>query len=188
MTFRQVNPAGGASEPRAQASGDGGDFQFPIAGHPCELSGKSEIGNGKLAIGNRKGAVLLEVVLSLALFFISAGVIVGAMQASVRAAERVRLQSRANNLAITVQSWMDVGLVEAAEAPAEEFDSAPGWMWSVVAEPLDAGSSLKAPRQRVTIVIQRSDGGFRHEVSALVTVEGDGFGELDDWGHGEGGL
>jgi hypothetical protein len=69
----------------------------------------------------RRGSVLLEVVLALALFVAAASVITSGINASIQSTERLRLQNHAANLAISVLSEMQMHVRPIAAIGPEPF-------------------------------------------------------------------
>ena len=84
-----------------------------------------------------RGAVLLEVVLALTLL-VSAGAIIGmGLQKSIRTAGQISDAAQAADLAVTLVSQLQMGLVErAAQGPVEYAEPMAEWTWQITAEPL----------------------------------------------------
>jgi hypothetical protein len=78
------------------------------------------------------GAILLEVVLSMAILVgVSAGMML-ATHASFRAAETIELEAAAADLAVSLCSRIQLGLVPPAADGPREFDQPAGWTWQIV--------------------------------------------------------
>lgn len=116
----------------------------------------------------RRGAVLLEVVLALALFLTGAGVVVGSLLTSIEAARRVRDEARAADLAVTILSEVQLGLIAPEETPAPQpFTDAPEWTWQLRAQPVEDADPLAA-LVRVEVVVTRVDGRYASRLARLV--------------------
>jgi len=111
-----------------------------------------------------RAVALLEVVLALALFFGIAVPLLGGLSACVSAVRQSRLDARAADLAVTLLSEMQIGLVPVVDGgptPFEEPDQ--DWTWQVVTAPVDVvveGASLV----RVEVVVRRPDDGYAYRL------------------------
>lgn len=84
----------------------------------------------------RRGAVLLEVLLALALFVFAAAVITSSLNSGVERVTRLRVQLHALDLAVTVMSELKLGILPLATAGPEPFDAPfDQWTWQVEATP-----------------------------------------------------
>jgi hypothetical protein len=72
---------------------------------------------------SRSGSILLEVVLALALFIGAATVISAGISASVDAVHRVRFQTHASNLAISIMSEVKIGARPLAAIGPENLEA-----------------------------------------------------------------
>ncbi len=123
-----------------------------------------------------RGMVLLEVVLAIALFAVSAAVLLGALNSSIRTVDRVRHDAIAADLLVTTQSMLQMGLIETVDAGPESFESGPeGWTWQVITESIQADPDAPA-MQRVEVVITHEPSGVERRLARLEpapTEEGD---------------
>lgn len=99
--------------------------------------------------------MLLEIVLALALFLAAATIVLGGLSASLGAAKDLRLQITAQDLAVTVNSQLQMGYIAATDAGPNPFDdpALDGWTWQVTittAETAIQNASLR--RAEVAIV------------------------------------
>ncbi|KPK80943.1 MAG: hypothetical protein AMJ81_11095 [Phycisphaerae bacterium SM23_33] len=98
--------------------------------------------------------VLLEVLLALTLFIIAAAVVGSAQRSAIRAAEDMRLQTQAMNLAQSVLADLATGRIELADTPPtpyEEEDET--WTYEIVTGAITDADNLK----RVTVIVKSSD-------------------------------
>lgn len=102
-----------------------------------------------------RGAVLLEVVLALVLFVFAATIITGALSSSVHEVDRLRLNAHASNLAVSILSEMQMGLL-AVEATGEDAFDPPfdQWTWQTTVDALADSVGGKAPPQRVEVIVR----------------------------------
>lgn len=123
----------------------------------------------------RRGAMLLEVVLALGLFFISAGVIVGALNSAVRAQRMVRLEAQAADLGITLMSQMQTGQVPAVNDGPVNYDSEDlqDWTRQILVEKLEVRKNTLPAMQRITVVIRRPKDNILYRLSQLAPVGGE---------------
>jgi hypothetical protein len=103
------------------------------------------------------GSVLLEVVLALALFLGAATVIMAGIHSSIAAAERLRLQTHASNLAISIMSEMRMHLRPIASIGPEPlpppFDQ---WKYQIIVSQSQGNSMDPQALQSVEVVIRHS--------------------------------
>ena len=102
------------------------------------------------------GGALLEVVLALSVFAVSASVLYTAFSSCGNAVRTERLGNRAVDLAVTVMSNVHLGIVDQADdGPndfGEEYPELEGWEWTVAVE--DTEDTLRTePMERVTVTV-----------------------------------
>jgi len=105
---------------------------------------------------NWHGAVLLEVILSLSIFFIAAAIIFAGMSSSIKTVRTLRTRMHATDLGVTKISELKMGLTEAISTGVEPFDSQSerlkDWQWRIDASSAETTSD-SAPMTRVTVTI-----------------------------------
>ena len=100
------------------------------------------------------GVVLLEVILAVALFASAAAVVGMALKSALDAANRMRLETQALNLAQSVLGDIAVGRIEMVDTPETPYDEDdPRWTYEIITESLTDASNLK----RVTVVVRCTD-------------------------------
>lgn len=108
----------------------------------------------------RPAVALLEVVLALALFFGVAVAILGGLSACVKAAREVRLEAHAADLAVTMLSELQMGLVPVADSgPTAYEDPDAEWTWQLVTAPVPTtieGTELT----NVEVIIRHTAEGY----------------------------
>ncbi|NQU76413.1 MAG: hypothetical protein HQ546_08895 [Planctomycetes bacterium] len=121
---------------------------------------------------HRKGIMLLDVVLALALFVVASAVVLAGMNACVDSAGRVKVTARATDLAVTLSSELQMGLVQPVDAGPESYqgDRLAGWNWQVRVEPLVniEGASVSAGSKRVEVIITHLPSGFAYRLVQLL--------------------
>ncbi len=141
----------------------------------------------------RRGAILLEVVLALALFTAGAGVVIGALSGSIRTVGELKTEARAADLAVSVMSQVQLGIIPATDAGPSPFDEETDladWTWQIVTSPADGGWA-NTDLKRVEVVIHHGPSDYTRRLSELM-VDPASAGTLPGTGPlpagGEGGL
>jgi len=121
--------------------------------------------------GRRAGIVLLEVVLSISMVFAMAGVLFLGVDSSVRSARRLRLDAQAADLAVTLLSEIQMGLVDPADAGPEAYEEPlEDWMWEIVTTPLEEMPLDEQDIEQVEIIISHVDGSSTYRLVQLMAV------------------
>jgi len=119
----------------------------------------------------RSGAVLLEVILAMTLFFMAAGVVVGALDSALRGAKTLKLEAQAADLAMSkladIQSSLTPPVAEGATEYKEE-ENLPGWTCEVAVEKMGVANEAAPPMSRVTVIIRKPDQKFTYQISQLI--------------------
>ena len=142
--------------------------------NPQSLGDRSAICNSAAAKG-RSGVVLLEVVLAMSLFFCAAMVILAGLSSSLSGMQRVQLEARAQDLAVTALSEIQMGLVPlVSDGPIEYEDAAlVGWTRQIVVEPYQEQQlGLELPAfQRVKVTVRYQPTGYATSLTILMADE-----------------
>jgi hypothetical protein len=121
-----------------------------------------------------RGAVLLEVVLATALFFMGALVVMGGLNIALRSIQRVQFQAEAADLAVTLLSEVQmrqVPLVDDGPKPYEE-DGLTDWTWQIATLPVQQPLGLDLPAaKQVEIIIRKKGTDFAYRLTELVDEE-----------------
>lgn len=146
--------------------------------------------NGSMSARRRPGgAVLLEVVLALGIFFMGAAVVAGSLNISITATQRIKLQAQAADLAVTKLSEIQMGLLSVADDGPNAYsedENLPDWTWQVVTTPMDeqmvvvAGPVLK----RVEIIIRNANMSYVYRLTHVLPSQDDGGGTTPAGGEG----
>jgi len=140
------------------------------------LRGRGRPTRGRLARRRRPAVALLEVVCALALFFGVAVVVLGGLSTCVRTVCQVREEAQAADLAVTLLSELQMGLLPVASAGPTAFeDPDADWTWEVAALPVDTpveGVELA----RVEIIIRNILDGYTYRLYHWLPEEGEGTG------------
>ena len=97
----------------------------------------------------QRGAVLLETLLALGLLLLATGTVVNGLTAGTRATGRLEHDAHATDLAITVLSWMEMGLLPASTQDARRFDHPfRDWTYEIEIESLPDAVALGADRSK----------------------------------------
>jgi hypothetical protein len=120
----------------------------------------------------RRAAILLEVVLSMAIFVTMAGVILTGVRNSIMATHRLGLEARARNLAVTTLSEVQMGQLPLQDDGPNTYEdeSLAGWTWQVVvSEPEYSGQVMAL--KRVEIVIAHTEPEYSYRLAQLLQDE-----------------
>lgn len=123
----------------------------------------------------RRGAILLEIVLALAIFAGAATVVHLGLSRSMVAARRLRLDAQAENLALSKLAEIQAGIVETTASGPNNYDEADanltGWEWSVEIVTVSEGTEAP-PMRRVTVIVKKPSEHIAHRVAKLLPEEG----------------
>lgn len=125
--------------------------------------------------GARRGAILLEVVLSMAIFVFVATVIFNAMSSSLRRVERMRLENRAQDLAVSVLSEIQMGQTEVADAGPSPFDpdlypDLTDWEWQVALETVGDGLDMPVTTE-LTVTVTYPPAGITARLTGFLSPD-----------------
>ncbi len=137
--------------------------------HSAPASRSSSIRNPQSEIRNSAlGAALLEVVFSVAIFAFSSIVILNGMNSALAAADRVMLQAKAVDLAVTRLSELQmVGGVPQNEGPLAFEEGDDQWTWEVIATPAEVPPDAPTATQ-VKVVVTYLPTGYSYSIIHLV--------------------
>ena len=122
----------------------------------------------------RRGVVLLEVVLSLALFFMASLVVLAGLNAALRTAQRVQLTAEASDLAVSLLSEVHMGLVPPLDDGPNVYEDERlvDWTWEIATERVEETLALDLPELvRVEVIIRHAPSGYVYRIGELVTDE-----------------
>ena len=114
--------------------------------------------------GRRSGFILIEVVLALGLFVGAASVIVTGLNAALNSTEELRLETTAANLAFTVFSKLQMGILAGDDSKPHTFGHPDQeWTWKVDSAPWgnQARGNMALERVEVTVRHKHSDMVYR---------------------------
>jgi hypothetical protein len=128
----------------------------------------------------RRGSVLLEVVLALALFVAAATVITAGINASVQAVERVRLQNHAANLAISLMSELQMHARPIAPFGPESFEPPfRDWLYRIALEQGQENTGEREGLQPVEVIVWNPEERITHRLTQLFPPSEVGAGETE---------
>lgn len=124
--------------------------------------------------GAQRAAILLEVVLSMAIFVTMAGVILAGVRGSILATHRLGLEARARDLAVTALSEVQMGQLPLRDDGPNSYEdeSLAGWTWQVVVSEPEIGGQVLALK-RVEIVIANTKTDYTYRMGQLVRDDQD---------------
>jgi hypothetical protein len=121
-------------------------------------------------ITNRKerASILLEVVLALALFVGAATVITAGINASIQAVERVRLQTHASNLAISVMSELQMHARPLAPFGPESFEAPfQDWLYRIAVNQADESATEADSARPIEVIVWNPNENVTHRLTQL---------------------
>lgn len=126
-----------------------------------------------------RGGVLLEVLMALALILGASSVITGGLQSAVDSVERMRNSVHGLNLAVSVLSQIQMGILVAEQVENESFEAPfEEWSYDIETEEVESdtisleGGSRSVPQMvKVEVVVHRPGGQVIKRMSQFVFVE-----------------
>jgi len=119
-----------------------------------------------------RGAVLLEVVLALVLFVGAAAVITGGINASLNGVERLRLNTHAANLAISVLAELQMGARTTELTGPEPFDLPfENWTWELVPTPVEDELGEESRLTSVEVIIRHLTEPVVYRLTQVLRLE-----------------
>lgn len=116
----------------------------------------------------QQGSVLLEVVLALALFIGAATVISAGISASVEAVHRVRLQTHAANLAISLMAEIQIGVRPLSAIGPEPFEEPfKDWLYRINLTPGEETVMETDLARPVEVIVWHSGENVVHRITQL---------------------
>jgi len=116
-------------------------------------------------------AALLEVLLALALFFGVAIAVMGGLGTSIKAARDLRLEAEAADLAVTLLSEIELGVVAAEEdGPTEYEEPLEDWTWQVAVTPVTS-TLTELILTRIEIIVRNVPEDYTYRLYRLRTEE-----------------
>jgi hypothetical protein len=117
---------------------------------------------------SRGGIILLEVILSLALFVSAAAVAIGACNWSARACAQMRLDAQGADLGVSVLSEMQMGLLPVADSPAKNFqEPMQDWTWQIVTTTIE-DESIGPQAKQVEIIVNNAQQNCTYRLVELM--------------------
>jgi hypothetical protein len=114
------------------------------------------------------GIVLMEVVLALALLVLASGVILGSMNTCTQCALKLKLRSHAADLAVTLASEIQMGVIKPNDTDSGSFAGLPDWTWQMHVQSLDLSDN---PLERVEISVRHKPSGVYQGLVQLVPAQ-----------------
>lgn len=119
----------------------------------------------------RRGTALLEVLLALALFVVTAAIVTSGMSASTDNLDRQRRNTHAANLAASVLAEIQLGIRSTAEAGEQAF-TAPFEQWTaeLVVTPTETEAGEASGLLRVEVIIRHKDSMLVRRLAQVIRV------------------
>ena len=121
---------------------------------------------------SERASILLEVVLALALFVAAATVITGGINASIQAVERVRLQTHASNLAISLMSELQMHARPIAPIGPESFQAPfQDWLYRIAVNQSDDSPTEADTVRPVEVIVWNPNENVVHRLTQLFRAD-----------------
>ena len=115
---------------------------------------------------NPGGMVLLEVVLSTALFAMTALGVLAGLNSCFRSLGRMQLESQAADLAVSKVSEVHIGILPPEDDGPNEYEddeSLADWTWEIITEDVELDVELEGPQLlQVRVVITNVPSGYTY--------------------------
>lgn len=131
-----------------------------------------DIERNNLMIGRgraQRGAVLMEVVIAISLFFVAGIFVMDGLNSAIRGVNTIRLEADAADLAVTTLSEVQMGLtpLESVGPVGVAHAGAEGWTYELVVEPLE--DLLDLPQlKKLQVVVRNEANDFTLRTTHLV--------------------
>jgi len=122
---------------------------------------------------SQHGSVLLEVILAVVLFA-GAAVVVGiGLKAAMDGSERLRMNTHAGNLAVSVISELQMGIRSLADTGPEAFGPPfEGWVWEIAATPWTQQTESTANNlTHVEVIVRYEPTEFVHRFAQVMQID-----------------
>ena len=123
----------------------------------------------------RRGSVLLEVILALALFVLAATIVTSGMSTSADNLVRQRLNTHAANLAATVLAELQLGLRSTAAAGEQPFDEPfEKWTAELAVTPTETETGEASGLLRVEVIVRHSESELVRRLVQVIRIQPSG--------------
>lgn len=121
--------------------------------------------------GGARAVALLEVVLALAVFFGVAVAILGGLSVCLKSATQVREEAQAADLAVTVLSEVQMGILTVADAGPMPFeDPFADWTWQTVVTPVET-TVVGLEMTQLQVIVKNALDGYVYRLYQLLPAE-----------------
>ena len=121
---------------------------------------------------DKRGTVLLEVLVALALFVSAAAIITAGLNASLNSVERLRLNTHAANLAVSVLSEVQIGIKKLDLEGPQQFDvHFEECTWEILTTEADTESTDESPIKKVEVTIRHDDSALVFRLSQVIRID-----------------
>lgn len=127
---------------------------------------RSELGVAPFTL---PGVALMEVVAATAIFFIAAMFVMDGLNSSLKAVRYARIEADAADLAVTVLSEVQMGLLQIKNEGPSPFDETlfPGWTWELAVSGIEDLGDLP-DLKHVEVIVRQTEEGFVYRTGQLV--------------------
>ena len=127
---------------------------------------------GGIRSSSQAGAVLLEVVLALVLFVAAASILSSGLSSSLDALERLRLNTHAVDLAVSVFSELQMGTKSLALSGPQRFEEPLlAWTWEVVPQAMAGAAEEPSAFRTVEVIIRHDDPAMSYHLTQVLRID-----------------
>ena len=117
----------------------------------------------------------MEVILALALFVLAATIITSGLSSAINEVRRLRLNTRASNLAVSVLSQIQIGITPGEAAGPNAFDPPfEQWTWQTTIGPINETVGATNPIQKVEVIIRHQTEPVVYRLTQFLPVVSNG--------------
>jgi hypothetical protein len=118
-----------------------------------------------------RALVLLEVVLALGLFVMTAGIVSAGLAAALGAEERIRREANLADRLVTLFASLEIGalpLLDGGPNPFPDVEDDDTWQWELSVEPWEIGLERDPGLVRVVATVRHLPSGTAHEMARIL--------------------
>ena len=117
--------------------------------------------------------ILLEVVLATGLFAMTALIVLAGVHSCFRSLEKMRLESKASDLAVSKVSEVQIGIVPPEDDGPNEYEedeNLAGWTWEIITIDAENEMEMDAPQLlQVQVIVTNVPSGYKYSMQFLTT-------------------
>ena len=114
----------------------------------------------------------MEVVLALVLFVAAATILTSALSSSLDSVERLRLNTHAADLAVSVMSELQLGIKSLALSGPQHFEAPlEDWTWEAVSSPVQTELDESNPFKKIEVIIRHEEPSAVFRLAQILRID-----------------